>query len=291
MPATTETSITPDDEIDLLDLLVVIAENLKLLIFAPILIGLTALGISFYLPKTFESQSMLSPAKPGLNVSGQMLASLLKSNDVLEDVANSLNYEPELSKTRRLKKLEKQIFVSVGKQDQFVTVHTHGSTPEAAKALNIALWQQVLPMTIPRDSDMQRLQKQLNTENERLASGEELEKSTAKQLATGTTDTEGTARLYGELLAANSDRLRNIASLEAQIEGLTVKDFAQRATLPEESIKPKKSIIAVAASLASGFLLLIFVFARHALQAGQRNPEQAEKIHKIRSALGLKPLA
>lgn len=73
-----------DDEIDLLDLLVVIAENLKLLILGPLFVGICALGIAFTLPQTYESQSTLNPQKPGLNVSGAMLASYIKSFDVLK---------------------------------------------------------------------------------------------------------------------------------------------------------------------------------------------------------------
>src|SRR5690606_33483199 len=62
------TSRVEGDEIDLLDLLVVIAENLKLLFFVPLFVGLVALGIAFVLPKTFASQSMLNTSKPGLDV-------------------------------------------------------------------------------------------------------------------------------------------------------------------------------------------------------------------------------
>ena len=40
--------LEPDDEIDLLDLLVTVAENIKLLIIGPIAAGLVALGVSFY---------------------------------------------------------------------------------------------------------------------------------------------------------------------------------------------------------------------------------------------------
>jgi hypothetical protein len=45
----------PDsDEISLLDLALTVAENLRLLIIGPIAAGLVALGVSSFLPKTFE---------------------------------------------------------------------------------------------------------------------------------------------------------------------------------------------------------------------------------------------
>lgn len=277
-----------DGEIDLLDLLVVIAENLKLIILAPLLVGLAALGIAFALPQTFESQSMLNPSKPGLNVSAQTLASLVKSQDTLAAVADEMQFEPEISQQRRLKKLDSLVHVSVGKQDQLVTLMTQAQSPENAQALNAAIWKHVLPLTIPRSTDMERLQAQITAEKERLHSGEKLETETAKLLSNGGGNAESTARLYGELLAANSNRLRAIATLEAQIEGLTGDNLTQQPTLPEMSIKPKKALIAIAATLATGFLLLLFVFARQAFGNASRDPEQAVKVQRLRQALGFK---
>lgn len=278
-----------EDEIDLLDLLIVIAENLKLLILGPLLIGAIALGISFYLPQTFESRSMLNPSKPGVSMNGQVLATYLQSADIIEAAANELGLEPQLSASKRLKKLEKAIQVSVGKQDQLVTLTTQGPSPEAAQALNATLWKHVLPLTVPRATEMTRLQEQLQAEKERLKSGEQLEQQTAKLLGAGGANSEATSRLYGELLASNSARLAGISALESRMEGLTAaENLAQQPSLPEEAIKPKKSLVAVAAGLASGFLLLVFVFARHALRAASQNAEQASKVQRLRQALGLK---
>lgn len=277
-----------DDEIDLLDLLVVIAENLKLLILAPLLVGLAALGIAFAVPKTFESQSILNTSKPGLNVSPQTLASYIKSTDTLAAVADAVQFQPDASPERRLKALEKRIHVAVGKQDQLVTLTAQAETPQAAQALNTEIWKHVLPLTVPRSTDMARLQAQVKAEKERLSSGEKLETETAKLLSNGGGSIESTARLYGELLTANSNRLRAIDTLEAQMEGLTTDNLAQQATLPEASIKPKKGLIAIAATLAAGFLVLLFVFARHAFSNASRDPEQAAKVRRLRQAVGLK---
>ena len=280
---------TEDDEIDLLDLLIVIADNLKLLILGPLLVGIVALGIAFVLPKTYESQSILNPSKPSLEVPGQLLASYIKSADVIESVAQALNYEPDMSAEQRYKKLERKIHVSVGKQDQLVTLRTEGHTPESARELNTTVWNLVLPLTKPRSTDRQRLQAQLKSEQERLASGEKMESATAKLIMESGGGAEGASRMYSDLLAANSMRLRSISNLESQLEGLSTENLAQLPTLPEASLKPKKGFIAVAATLAAGFLLLLFVFARHALQGASRNPEQADKVKHLRQALGMKP--
>ena len=49
-----------EDEISLLDLLLVVAENIKLLILGPLLVGLLALGGSYLLPQKFVSNAILA---------------------------------------------------------------------------------------------------------------------------------------------------------------------------------------------------------------------------------------
>jgi uncharacterized protein involved in exopolysaccharide biosynthesis len=53
---------------------------------------------------------------------------------------------------------------------------------------------------------------------------------------------------------------------------------------PERKSKPKKGTIAMVATLASGFALLLFVFVRHALQGAAGNPDTSEKLSRLRGA-------
>lgn len=55
---------TEEKEVSLLDLLVVVAENLKLLIFGPVVVGLLALAIGYALPQSFTSQAILAMPTP-----------------------------------------------------------------------------------------------------------------------------------------------------------------------------------------------------------------------------------
>jgi capsular polysaccharide biosynthesis protein len=227
------------DEIELIDLLIVIAENLKLLIFIPLLVGVATLGFSYGIDKTYQSESMLSLEKPGLNFSGHLLSSYLKSADVLEAVASDIKFEPTQSMTSRVTALRNSLQVSVGNQDQIVTLKTQAQTPEAAQELNASIWQHALKKTVPNPAELERLQIQLKAAKDRLDSGNSLEAIAAKALANGVTN-ESTSRLYSELLASNSALLRNIVLLESQIEGLTSDNFSQQPTLPEFPIRTKK---------------------------------------------------
>ena len=65
-----------DDEINLLDLLVVVADNLRLLVLAPLAIGLLALGISFLIPPTFTAKTEFLPPQQQQSGAVAMLQSL-----------------------------------------------------------------------------------------------------------------------------------------------------------------------------------------------------------------------
>ena len=50
-----------EDEISLLDLLLVVVENLRLLVLGPLAVGLTALGITFMIPPTYTAKTQFLP--------------------------------------------------------------------------------------------------------------------------------------------------------------------------------------------------------------------------------------
>jgi uncharacterized protein involved in exopolysaccharide biosynthesis len=71
----------PDYEISLLDILVVLSENIKLLVIGPILIAAAAYGIATLLPKTYESTAWLRPVVFQAGQSGQSLVANFTSQD------------------------------------------------------------------------------------------------------------------------------------------------------------------------------------------------------------------
>lgn len=75
-----------------------------------------------------------------------------------------------------------------------------------------------------------------------------------------------------------------LARVDESREGAVIQvlDAAQP---PERKSKPKKALIAVITTLATGFALLLFVFVRHALINAGRDQESAEKIGRLKTAL------
>lgn len=88
---------------------------------------------------------------------------------------------------------------------------------------------------------------------------------------------------YQETLFELFAKQFEMAKIDEAREGATIQvlDAAQP---PELKSKPKKGLIAVLATLASGFALLLFVFIRQALRNAGQNPESAQKIAALQTS-------
>ena len=71
-----ETAVDDDDEINLLDLLQVIMDNLRLLVIGPLVAGLLALGITFAIAPTFTATTKFMPPQQQQSAAASMLAGL-----------------------------------------------------------------------------------------------------------------------------------------------------------------------------------------------------------------------
>lgn len=87
---------------------------------------------------------------------------------------------------------------------------------------------------------------------------------------------------YQETLFELFAKQFEIAKLDESREGATVQ-VIDPAQPPELKSKPKKALIAVLATLAAGFALLLFVFVRQALRNGAQDETTAQKLVAIRT--------
>jgi tyrosine-protein kinase Etk/Wzc len=96
---------------------------------------------------------------------------------------------------------------------------------------------------------------------------------------------------YQETLFELFSRQYEIARVDESREGAVIQ-VVDRALPPERKTKPKKAIIAIIATLATGIALLLFVFVRQSLRNASGDAESASKFqrlrHHLRSAAGLR---
>ncbi|WP_090139155.1 Wzz/FepE/Etk N-terminal domain-containing protein [Limnohabitans sp. DM1] len=88
---------------------------------------------------------------------------------------------------------------------------------------------------------------------------------------------------YQETLFELFAKQFEIAKLDESREGATIQvlDAAQP---PELQSKPKKALIAIIATLATGFVLLLFVFIRQALRNARQDHESSQKLNALKAS-------
>jgi tyrosine-protein kinase Etk/Wzc len=76
-----------------------------------------------------------------------------------------------------------------------------------------------------------------------------------------------------------------LAKVDESREGAVIQvlDIAEP---PERKAKPKKAMIAILATLASGFALLLFVFIRSALKSASQNQETQQRLSALKASWG-----
>jgi uncharacterized protein involved in exopolysaccharide biosynthesis len=155
-PATAE----PEDEISLLDLLVVLAEHWKLLVFGPLAAGLAALGIAFVVTPVYTATARILPplqqqsaaamvaqqlgalaglagAAGGLKNPADQYVALLKSRSVADRLIERFElmriYDAKFLQDAR-KALENNSKISAGR-DGLITIDVDDEDPKRAAAI------------------------------------------------------------------------------------------------------------------------------------------------------------
>jgi tyrosine-protein kinase Etk/Wzc len=386
---------TPVDEISLLDLLQVVADNLRLLVLAPLAAGLLALGYTFTIAPTFNAVTKFMPPQQQQSGAAAMLAGLgalgglagaagglkspadqyvafLKSNSVqdalIERFKLTERYESKFRDDTR-KELTGKVQIASGK-DGLISVDASDTEPAFAAQLANAHVEE-LRILLNRIAVTEAQQRRLFFENQLNKTKDNLVKAEQALKASGVNSgvlkanpqaaVEGLARLKagvtaqeiklasmrGYLTESAPDFKQaqiELAALRAQMARAEreepaalgagggagdyiakFRDFKYQETLfelfakqyemtrldesregsviqvldmaqaPERKSKPKKAQIAMMATLASGFAMLLFVFIRQALRGAAQSPESAEKLARLRGAwrraLGRSPSA
>ncbi len=376
---------TNADDVDLLDLLQVVADNLRLLIVGPLVVGLLALGISFAITPTFTATTKFLPPLPGQGSAQMMLQSLgalgglagaaaggknpndqfigyLNSESVmiaLIDRFDLVNRYDAKFKMDARKILGTVSQISSGK-DGLITVEFDDKDPVfAAQVANAYVEElgKLLKRLAITEAQFRRVffEKQLVETKEKLAAAEKAIRASGVNSSVLRQSPDISIRVLAELhariaaqeiklsslrgflnessaeirqaqvemaalriqlakaesaaapaAAANPDdanyiaRYRDVKYFESLFEFFARQFEAAKtdearegaivqvvdvAVAPEKKSKPKRGIIAVLATLASGVLLLIFIFVRQSYRGAGQDPESAKKIGHLRLSL------
>ena len=262
--------------------------------------------------KTLEQNTRISAGKDGLisaefddkdpqfaadvaNAYVQELRTLLGKLAVTEAQQRRAFFEKQLQQTK-----DKMIAAEQALQATGISSNALKSSPAAAVAGVAALKAQVTAQEVKVGAmrgyladtapDFKQAMNELATLRAQLSKQEKDDPTTPGQ---GDYVAKYRDFKYHETLFELFAKQYELAKVDEAREGAVIQ-VLDEAQPPERKAKPKKAQIAIIATLATGFALLLFVFIRQALRNARNNTETAQKLSALqaswRQALGKKKL-
>ena len=140
-----ERNLEDADEVGLLDLLILVAENIRLLLAGSLLAGMIAAGLAYLAPKSYVSQATLTLPMPTLtpalghiyavakDQTPLQAATLMTSPRVLDSVVRRLKLQEGRAPEQTLKELTHQVKVTL-EQEGLLHLEVSATSPvQAAK--------------------------------------------------------------------------------------------------------------------------------------------------------------
>jgi len=281
----TEQAFERDDEISLLDILVTLAESWKLLVFGPLVAGVLAGGLSFLWPKTFESVAIVRLSEAEL--------ALINSAPVLDPIIEKFGLLPEfdgIQEDARLY-LSKKIVGKLDKKTGLATITAAATTPERAQELGRATMDALLKELLPKGKNKDQMEQEILSNEGIIASSTDAIELLQKQIGKagqGDAGLEVVMKHYASLSADVAKKELENIELKKSLAVKGDEVYVQQASLPQRKASPKQSWVVLMAVLASGFVLLMFVFIRKAWQNASKDVAALEKIAFIKKSLGIR---
>ena len=277
MQSESNLDVSTDDEISLLDLLLVVVQNLRLLLITPLVVGLVALGVISMLPRTYESTAV--------QMGDTQLVSMYNSAQVRDAVVAELKYaRPDEDLDSARERLSNDLKATFNNKDKTVGITARAPKPEAAQRMaNVAVAQANM-LNQSRADDVARLRAQFDLATKREFDHSSAVDRIAQQDKTLSRASSNLSSTQVQLVDASRDAQISLSSLVDALAKVQRFDILQQPTLPTKPVPKKRAMLGAIAALATGFLLLIFVFTRQALRNAETNPESAQKLAQLRTA-------
>ncbi len=301
-----------EGEINLLELLIVLVKNKKMILGVTFAAALLAVGFTLQKPNIYTATAKIIPPQQsqssasallsqlgggalggmagmaGITNSNGLYIAMLKSRNITEQIASRFDLQTVYgTKTLpgTLKALEEVSVFAVGK-DGVMTMEVDDKDPKLAADIANAYIEELskLMQTFALTEAAQRRQ---------------YFESQIKPAKDKLTDAEITLDRTPNTSLKYMDAVRNLKYQEAIYE-MMAKQFEmakldeskdapfirvlEKATVPEKKSKPNRSKSVILAALLAFFLAVILAFAREAMQRAKEQPEQAERLQKLRRA-------
>jgi hypothetical protein len=251
-------------------------------VFVPLIVGVLAGGLSFLQPKEFESVAVV-------RLNEEEMA-LLHSAPVLDRLIEKFGYLQNADGVQEdaRNKLKKELTFSTEKKTKLIIITAKAATPKQAESLGAAAIDSLLLEIQIKGREKVYLEKVIAINELAIASAvkaiDSIENSLKKAPLSDSSQESAIKNLASINLEVSKRRLE-IEEIKLKLEPRGDEVFVQKPSLPQLEIPRKHSFMVLLGVLASGFVLLIFVFGRSVLRSVAKDQDSAGKLRLIKGYL------
>jgi len=302
------------DEINVLDLMIVIAKQKRMILRVTFVSALLSIGISLLLPNIYTGTTKILPPQSnqstsvnaimlgqlgglagaagsalGLKDPNALYIAMLKSRKIMEILVLRFDLKTVYQKKTMidtLTKFEKESTITSGK-DGVITVEVEDKDPQRAADLANGYIEELNKLmqtfALTEASSRRRFfEKQMKPAKDNLTDAEVmLDKtpSTSLQYMDALRNLKYREGIYqlaaSQFAAATMDEAKDAPLIQ----------ILDQAVVPEKKSKPMRSLIVILATLMAFFLAMIWAFMRENMIKARRQPEQAAHIVELHNAI------
>jgi hypothetical protein len=276
-----------ESEFSLLDVALVLAKNIRKLIFVPLAAGLAVYGLTCLLPKSYTSVTVINNMGGSTDAKAQGFGSvtaadvLLRTAVVLDKVVAQFKIHGDTPEVRR-NALERKITVLKVRNEAAATLSVNSDNPETSKNISKALieaWLPYLRVTGAERSKLENKIKAVQAEQEILATHiKTLEQEVV---------TKDTAIALVTLYTQQRDARRELVNLQEALKEFHFEDVVLSGpTLPDEG-QNKYWVLGPVAGIVTLMAVAGLAVLRELYRGGGRGSGSANSTGQNESALTL----
>ncbi|MDR2327899.1 MAG: hypothetical protein LBE51_21180 [Acidovorax sp.] len=268
----------PDADIDLLDVLVIISSQFKLILLCAILGAFIAWILAYAQATIYSSISSLNVEalkqdEKSPKFKSEVIASLVNVNQDFRDLLQEEWGE------------HASITASVSPRDRLLIITTTSSSPSRSQKLNELVLEKIYAYTMSQSQKHEYVRTLIDNEKNRIV---QIEAAARNLKAKENSNKDIEEEIIGNLLRYKTDREINIIRLQESIEGITRNNVIQAPNLPTQPAGTKTSIKIILGAIGGMVLALPWILILHFIRMQSLDKKTQEKWKLVAKNIGYK---
>jgi hypothetical protein len=275
-------SMSSSYEISLLDFILSILKNLRMLILGPIFIGLIAYGASYLLPQSYEASAALKGT--------QQMASMFLTPVVIDSaIAEIKLQEADQSIDEIRGVIRKNIQAEFNPKDGLLSVSVKAKKTDEAKLLLDRLLKSLFLQSIPKGEDLKRIRMRIESTEKRIEDASISAQQIQKRILQDNSKSINDAAVgYANIISEINNLEKVLVELKKEIAGIDESSLVQPSMVDRIKNDSRHLKTGVISGLISLGILIFIIFIKPIFDQVYKDQESQDKIIEIKKILKIK---